>query len=463
MNTYSLAYRRVMGLAWPFILANAAVPLLGLVDTAVIGNFGSAQDLGAIAFGALIFSFVYWGFGFLRMGTTGFVAQAAGASDYREVRAVLGRSLLLAASLGCFLVALQLPVQWLAFTFLSGSDDVENIAAMYFSIRIWGAPATLIGFVGTGFLVGMGRSKTLLALQLFLNGLNIVLDILLAGFLGLGAAGIALGTVISEWCSVLLGAALLHKVLLEISPASETIWPLEKIFDRKKLAQSLSANLNIMIRTLLLVFSFAFFTNQGARFGDIALAANHILLQMISFSAFFLDGFAFAAEGLVGRAFGAGDPLQFMAAVKRTSVLAAVSAAVLAAIVLLVGADLIAGLTDLPAVRQAASNLTHLAAIYILLSVAAFQLDGIFIGASCTRQMCYGAIQSVLFFLLACWMLVPGFGIPGLWWAMIAYVVVRAAVLFRYFPQTLSKLHLLSGRGGESDCQRKSPGSSGRR
>ena len=439
MNTYSLGYRRVIGLAWPFILANAAVPLLGLVDTAVIGNLGSAQELGAIAFGALIFSFAYWGFGFLRMGTTGFVAQAAGASDHPEVRAVLGRSLLLAAGLGCFLVVLQLPVQWLAFTFLSGSDDVEKIAALYFSIRIWGAPATLMGFVGTGFLVGMGRSKTLLALQLFLNGMNIVLDILLAGVLGLGAVGIALGTVISEWCAVLLGAALLHRVLLEMSPEGD-IWPLEKILDQKKLSQSLSANLDIMIRTLLLVFSFAFFTNQGARFGDIALAANHILLQIISFSAFFLDGFAFAAEGLVGRAFGAGDPLQFMAAVKRTSVLAAVSAVVLASMVLLVGADLIAGLTDLPAVRQAASNLTHLAAIYILLSVAAFQLDGIFIGASCTRQMRYGAIQSSLFFLLACWMLVPGFGIPGLWWAMIAYVIVRAAVLLRYFPQTLSKL-----------------------
>ena len=440
MNTFLLGYRRVIGLAWPFILANAAVPLLGLVDTAVIGNLGSAQDLGAIAFGALIFSFVYWGFGFLRMGTTGFVAQAAGASDFLEVRAVLGRSLLLAVGLGCLLIVLQLPVQWLAFSFLSGSNDVEQMAALYFSIRIWGAPATLIGFVGTGFLVGIGRSKILLGLQLFLNGLNILLDILLAGVLGLGAAGIALGTVISEWCAVLLGAVLLHRVLLEMSPAGESFWPLEKILDQKKLAQSLAANLDIMIRTLLLVFSFAFFTNQGARFGDIALAANHILLQIISFSAFFLDGFAFAAEGLVGRAFGAGDSLQFMNAVRRTSVLAAISAVVLASIVLLSGADLISALTDLPAVRLAASNLTYLAAIYILLSVAAFQLDGIFIGASCTRQMCYGAIQSVLFFLLFCWMLVPRFGIPGLWWAMILYVVVRAVVLFRYFPQMLSKL-----------------------
>ena len=440
MNTSTLGYRRVIGLAWPFILANAAVPLLGLVDTAVIGNLGSAQDLGAIAFGALIFSFVYWGFGFLRMGTTGFVAQAAGASDFLEVRAVLGRSLLLAVGLGCLLIVLQLPVQWLAFSFLSGSNDVEQMAALYFSIRIWGAPATLIGFVGTGFLVGIGRSKILLGLQLFLNGLNILLDILLAGVLGLGAAGIALGTVISEWCAVLLGAVLLHRVLLEMSPAGESFWPLGKILDQKKLAQSLAANLDIMIRTLLLVFSFAFFTNQGARFGDIALAANHILLQIISFSAFFLDGFAFAAEGLVGRAFGAGDSLQFMNAVRRTSVLAAISAVVLASIVLLSGADLISALTDLPAVRLAASNLTYLAAIYILLSVAAFQLDGIFIGASCTRQMCCGAIQSVLFFLLFCWMLVPRFGIPGLWWAMILYVVVRAVVLFRYFPQMLSKL-----------------------
>lgn len=440
MKTSPLAYRRIVGLAWPFILANAAVPLLGLVDTAVIGNLGSAQDLGAIAFGALIFSFVYWGFGFLRMGTTGFVAQAAGASDFIEVRAVLGSSLLLAVGLGCLLIVLQLPVQWLAFTFLSGSDDVEQMAALYFSIRIWGAPATLIGFVGTGFLIGIGRSKTLLALQLFLNGLNILLDLLLAGIFGLGAAGIALGTVISEWCAVLLGAVLLRRVLLEMSPEGESFWPLEKILDQKKLAQLLSANLDIMIRTLLLVFSFAFFTNQGARFGDIALAANHILLQIISFSAFFLDGFAFAAEGLVGRAFGAGDSLQFMAAVRRTSMLAALSAVILASIVLLFGADLIAALTNLPAVRLAASNLIYLAAIYILMSVAAFQLDGIFIGASCTRQMCYGAIQSVLFFLLVCWMLVPRFGIPGLWWAMILYVVVRAVVLFRYFPQMRTKL-----------------------
>ena len=171
MNYPPTAYRQIIKLAWPFILANAAVPVLGLVDTAVIGNLGSIQDLGAIAFGALIFSFVYWGFGFLRMGTTGFIAQAAGASDNLEVRAVLGRSLLLAAALGSLLVILQLPVQWFVFTFLTGSGEVEQIAQLYFSIRIWGAPATLIGFVLTGFLVGTGHSKILLVMKSYLHNL----------------------------------------------------------------------------------------------------------------------------------------------------------------------------------------------------------------------------------------------------------------------------------------------------
>ena len=440
INYFPLAYRQVIELAWPFILANAAVPVLGLVDTAVIGNLGSAQDLGAVAFGALIFSFVYWGFGFLRMGTTGFVAQAAGDSDHLEARAVLGRALLLAVALGCLIMVLQLPIQWLAFTILTGSDDVEQIAQLYFSIRIWGAPATLMGFVATGFLIGMGYSKIFLALQAFLNGLNIVLDVLLAGVLGLGAAGIALGTVISEWSTVILGAVVMLRIMRNTILPGETLWPLEKILDYNKLVELLRANLDIMIRTLLMVFSFAFFTNQAAEFGDIALAANHILLQIISFSAFFLDGFAFAAEGLVGRAVGARDSLLFMAAVKRTSVLAAMSAVILACLVLIFGPDFIAVLTDLTAVREAASSLTYVAAIYILLSVAAFQLDGIFVGASCTRQMRQGAVQSVVLFLLACWLLAPRYGILGLWWAMIAFVVLRAVVLFRFFPQMLARL-----------------------
>ncbi|MFT6295168.1 MAG: MATE family multidrug resistance protein, partial [Glaciecola sp.] len=188
----SISYDYLLKKAWPIILANASVPLLGLVDTSVIGNVGTAQDLGAIAFGALIFSFVYWGFGFLRMGTTGFAAQANGAGDQEEVRAILARSILLAVCLGLILILLQWPIKQAAFSMLNGSESVEQVAQSYFSIRIWGAPATLCTFALMGLLIGLGNSGQLLVVQLFLNGLNIALDIWFAGFLDWGAQGIAL-------------------------------------------------------------------------------------------------------------------------------------------------------------------------------------------------------------------------------------------------------------------------------
>ena len=194
--------------AWPIILANAAVPLLGLADTAVIGNFGNLAQLGAIAFGAMIFSFIYWSFGFLRMGTTGFTAQAAGARDEAEVRATLGRALVVSVGLGLVVILLQLPLAHVALALLEGSAEVEAITRDYFTIRIWGAPATLSIFALTGCLIGLGKSRQLLLVQVFLNGLNILLDVLFAGVFGWGAQGIALGTVIAEWMAVILAAGL---------------------------------------------------------------------------------------------------------------------------------------------------------------------------------------------------------------------------------------------------------------
>ena len=205
----SITYRYLISKAWPIILANAAVPLLGLVDTAVIGNIGSVEDLGAIAFGALIFSFVYWSFGFLRMGTTGFTAQAAGAGDEIEVRAVLGRALLMAVGIGTLLILLQWPIRLIVFLLLDGTDAVEILASDYFRIRIWGAPATLANFALMGLLIGLGLGKSVLLVQLFLNGLNILLDVWFAAVLKLGVAGIALGTVVAEWLTVALAGYLI--------------------------------------------------------------------------------------------------------------------------------------------------------------------------------------------------------------------------------------------------------------
>lgn len=434
INPESISYRFLLSKAWPIILANAAVPLLGLVDTAVIGNVGSVTDLGAIAFGALIFSFVYWGFGFLRMGTTGSVAQAVGADDHVEIRAVLGRALILAVALGVSLILLQWPIRMFALYLLDGSFAVEDVTRQYFNIRIWGAPATLATFALMGVLIGLGNSRQLLLVQLFLNGLNISLDVYFAGVLGWGAEGIALGTIIAEWSTVAFATWLIVRELnLRREPGSE-FWPRSQLFDAASFRKMLASNRDIMIRTLILVFSFAFFINQSAQFGDVALAANHILLQLISFAAFFLDGYAFVVESLVGASKGARRLDSFDMAVKRSSILALITAAALAGSLLAFGDIAVSALTDIELVQDAALGSLFLAAIYIFFSFAAFQLDGIFIGASFTAQMRNAAVLSICVFLLAWWFLMGRFGVNGLWWAMIIYVAARADALLLYYP-----------------------------
>ena len=430
----SISYRYLLQKAWPIILANASVPLLGLVDTAVIGNIGSITDLGAIAFGALIFSFVYWSFGFLRMGTTGFAAQASGAGAEQEVRAVLGRALLIALCLGVVLILIQWPIGLAAFSLLDGSAPVEAAAQQYFDIRIWGAPATLATFALMGLLIGLGKSRTLLIVQLFLNGLNILLDVWFAGILGWGASGIALGTVIAEWTTVLLAGWLVYRTLNERKLLTEVFWPKAKIMDLSALLKTASANLDIMLRTLILVFSFAFFINQSAKFGDTVLAGNHILLQLIAFSAFFLDGYAFVVEALVGGAIGAKRSDVFDLAVRRSTVLALITAILLASVIALVGDIAVMLMTDISSVRLAANQLLPFAALYVLFSFAAFQLDGIFIGASFARQMRDAAALSIVVYFIAWWALSDQHGIQGLWGAMIIYVVARAVALLLFYP-----------------------------
>ena len=430
----SISYRYLLQKAWPIILANASVPLLGLVDTAVIGNVGNVEDLGAIAFGALIFSFVYWSFGFLRMGTTGFAAQASGAGDEQEVRAVLGRALLIAVCLGVALILIQWPIELAAFSLLDGSAQVETVAKEYFNIRIWGAPATLATFALMGLLIGLGKSRTLLVVQLFLNGLNILLDIWFAGFLGWGASGIALGTVIAEWTTVLFAGLLIFKTLNKRKILNEEFWPKTKIMDWPTLLKTISSNVDIMLRTLILVFSFAFFVNESAKFGDTLLASNHILLQLIAFSAFFLDGYAFVVEALVGNAIGAKRRDIFDLAVRRSTILALITAIMLALVIMMLGDMAVMLLTDISAVRLTANPLLPLAALYVLFSFAAFQLDGIFIGASFTRQMRDAAVLSIAVYLIAWWALTDQFGAQGLWGAMIIYIVARAMALLLFYP-----------------------------
>lgn len=425
---------QVLRLAWPIILANAAVPLLGLADTAVIGNFGSLADLGAIAFGAVIFSFVYWGFGFLRMGTTGFTAQAAGARDEPEIRAALLRALVLAGAIGSALIVLQAPILGASLWLLDGSADVERLTAAYFGIRIWGAPATLGTFALMGTLIGLGRSRSLLAVQLLLNGLNILLDVWFAGVLGWGAAGIALGTVLAEWSSFAFAILLVTRILRGRHRDAEPFLAGARLRDRGKWRRTLTANSDIMLRTLLLVFGFTWFIRQSAQFGDATLAANHILLQLVSFSAFFLDGYAFVAESIVGEAVGARNLERFDLAVRRSTELAGGTALLLGLTLLGAGPALVELLTAIEAVRAVAMALLPFTALYVVCSFAAFQLDGIFIGATRTRAMRNAALFSTGLFLLIWWPLAAIGGNAGLWAAFVVFVCARAAALGWYYP-----------------------------
>ncbi len=422
-------YSSTWRIAWPIILANSAAPLLGLADTAVIGHTGETIDLGAIALGSLIFSFIYWSFGFLRMGTTGFVAQADGAGDEVEVRATLARALLTGAAIGIGLVVLQWPIIWFALLCLNASDGVEAITRTYVFTRIWGAPASLMTFALMGLLIGLGRSDLLLKVQLVLNGLNILFDVVFAGVLNFGVAGIAIGTVLAEWIALALAAMLIWKLLRQRASGEDEFWSWERILAHDKLKQTLSANTDIMVRTLCLQLSMMWFADRGARFGDSTLAGNHVLLQFIVFSAFVLDGFAFAAESMVGRAVGAKQRRQFDETVWHSTVLAGVAAVLLSGAVLVFGAQAIASLTDIEEVRSSAGSFIPYAAAYVLLSFPAFQLDGIFVGATRTRDMRNAAMFAAVTFLSVGWLLAMWYGNHGLWVALIVFVLARSIAL----------------------------------
>lgn len=426
----------ILRLAVPVILANASAPLLGLADTAVIGRTGTARELGAIALGALVFSFVYWGFGFLRMGTTGFIAQAAGAKNLREARLVLLRGLVLAVGIGLALVVLQTGICWAALKLMAASAEVKELVERYFFIRIWGAPASLATFVLMGTLIGLGHTRKLLLAQLFLNGVNVCLNLFFVLVMGWAVEGIALGTLIAEWAAFGLALWMVHGSLsFSLIRFWRDSW--REVMRRGPMVGMLKTNSDIMIRTLALLSGFAWFTNQGAKFGDAALAANHILLQFISFSAFFLDGFAYVLEMLTGQAFGAKDRRRFTRDVKDATILAGGTALLLALLVWAGGQAAVNFLTQVQAVREIAWQHLPYAAIYISISFFAFQLDGIFIGAMRSREMRNAGIVSLLFFIGLCFLLIPRYSNQGLWLAFSAYVLMRGVTLYAYMPRLL--------------------------
>ena len=424
-----LSHRRVLKIALPIVLANITVPILGVVDTGVVGQLGQAAPIGAVGIGAIILSAIYWIFGFLRMGTVGLTSQAQGAGDMAEVSALLSRALLIAAAAGIGLIALQVPVFWAAFQLAPASAEVEGMARSYMAIRIMSAPAAIALYAITGWLIAKERTSAVLVLQLWINLLNIVLDFWFVLGLDWGVEGVATATFLAEWSGLVLGLWLCRS--WRDHPAHKER---ARLFDRVRLRHMASVNSDILIRSVLLQAIFVSFLFLGSDFGDVPLAANQILLQFMHVTAFGLDGFAFAAEVFVGQAMGARN----RAALRRGALL---SSAWGVAVVTLLGMTFaLAGPTIIdmmatdPAVRaEARTYLPYMVAVPFV-GVAAWMLDGIFIGATATADMRNMMAVSAAIYAVFVIVLTPSLGNHGLWIAMLVCLAARGATLALRYP-----------------------------
>ncbi|WP_025899841.1 MATE family efflux transporter [Sneathiella glossodoripedis] len=425
------SYREVLVLAWPVILSNLSVPLLGAVDTAVIGHLPDAANLGAVAIGAMIFSFLYWGFGFLRMGTTGFVSQASGAGDYSEVRSILVRAFSLGTGIAVLILVLQMPVLELALYLVESSPAVEAGASDYFYIRVWGAPAALTNYCLLGVFIGIGKTQLALATQIFMNSLNIVLDLVFVLGFDMGVSGVALATTISEYMAVGLGLLLVLGFLRKQSGG----WNRSEIFNLQKFYGLMSVNRDIFIRTVLLIFAFAYFTVTAAEIGEDALAAVAVAMNFMHFLSFGLDGFAHAAESMVGNAIGARKEDRLKEVIASTSVLALLVSVGYSVVYWLFGEGIVDLLTNIESVRVVAYDYLPWLIAMPLFAVWSYQLDGIFIGAMKTKEMRNGMILSFLAYFVSISLLSESFGADGMWASMIVFMIARAVTLVAYMPR----------------------------
>jgi len=454
--------QRVLALAVPIILSNITVPLVGIVDTAVMGRMPSPVYLSATAIGAILFDTIFWVFGFLRMGTSGLVAQSLGANDAETLRRTTVRALLVGLCLGIVIVLLSKPLLAMGLWAMHGSAELHALTGDYFTIRVLAAPATLMSYAILGSLIGQQRMRSVFTLQLLLNCLNIFLNIVFFTYTDWHIKGVALATLIAEYVTLIVGLYLLRSNFVKHadnhtaphantqgtqqppklavnSGARQALIP-HWLFERRALTDFFRISGDLFVRTLCLTVAFYWLTAIGARQGEIVLAANAVLIQLLHFMAHALDGFANAAEALTGHAYGKRDRQALVNAIKAATFWASLMAIVFTLGYYLLGGTLIDLITTQPVVQQNARDWLAWIIVAPLIGVWSFLLDGIFVGTTHTREMRNGMLLSLLAFVIATLVLLPAFGNHGLWMSYHILMIFRAVTLGYWYPGILQAI-----------------------
>ena len=429
MDSLSITHKRILTISVPIILSNITIPLLGLVDTAVIGQLGQIVPIGAVGIGSIIISAIYWIFGFLRMGTTGLTAQAVGKRDHGEIIALFSRALLVGIIGGFILILFKDFIFWSAFKISPASSEVENLAYKYMKIRIYSAPAAISIFGILGWLIAREKTRMVLFLQLWMNGTNILLDILFVIGFGWGVEGVAIATVFAEISSFFIGLYICRSAFIG------SVWRSYRlVMNKEKLINMSKVNFDILVRSLFLQAAFLSFMFFSANLDNTTLAANQILLQFLMMTSYALDGFAFSAEALVGQAVGAKSANSLRKISLMTLFWGLVAAFLMSLFYFFFGENLIAVMTKSLELQLFTQKYLFWMIIAPILAFPAFILDGIFIGATRTKDMRNGMAISFVIFCLSVWLLFDSYGNDGLWASMMILFVVRALTLsIKYF------------------------------
>jgi multidrug resistance protein, MATE family len=422
MMQQPVTHTTILKIAIPIMLSNVSEPLIGVVNTAVVGQLPGVHLIGGVAVGSLIFSFLFWGFGFLRLSTSGLSAQATGAEKPREVAAVVWRSLLIAVVIGCSLIVLSPLLKPLSISLMGGSAEVQAAAATYFSYRIWAAPAALANFTIMGWFIGQGRTSVAFITQLVLNLTNMALSAFLVLYFDFNIAGVGMAVLIAEYAAVALGLFFVVRRLRALNQHFDYTY----VFNTEKIKSLITANSDMMIRTICLLFAFAWFTSRSARSGDTVVAANMVLLHMFEVAAYAIDGFAYAAEALVGQAIGARNLDGYKRALKLSTIWVMAFGALASALIWVFAPSFIDLLTVNGDVRQMARHYIFWVALTPFLGAACFLYDGIFTGAMATKDMRNMMVLSLAIYMLAWYVLEPIYGNAGLWAAQCIFFMARS-------------------------------------